>query len=143
MVRKNRYERFKIMEITFVYLKIKLLYLQCNYDITNNGIKMEVTITNENFESYKNGELPLVVDFWATWCAPCRMIAPIIAELAEEYDGKVVVGKCDVEDADEIASEFGIRNIPTILFLKNGEVVDKFVGAASKAKIEEKFKSLL
>ncbi|MBP6526824.1 MAG: thioredoxin [Prevotella sp.] len=104
---------------------------------------MEVTITNENFESYKNGELPLVVDFWATWCAPCRMIAPIIAELAEEYDGKVVVGKCDVEDADEIASEFGIRNIPTILFLKNGEVVDKFVGAASKAKIEEKFKSLL
>ena len=106
-------------------------------------MKMEVTITNENFESYKNGELPLVVDFWATWCAPCRMIAPIIAELAEEYDGKVVVGKCDVEDADEIASEFGIRNIPTILFLKNGEVVDKFVGAASKAKIEEKFKSLL
>ena len=104
---------------------------------------MEVTITNENFESYKNGELPLVVDFWATWCAPCRMIAPIIAELAEEYDGKVVVGKCDVEDADEIASEFGIRNIPTILFLKNGEVVDKFVGAASKAKIEEKFTSLL
>ena len=104
---------------------------------------MEVTITNENFESYKNGELPLVVDFWATWCAPSRMIAPIIAELAEEYDGKVVVGKCDVEDADEIASEFGIRNIPTILFLKNGEVVDKFVGAASKAKIEEKFKSLL
>ena len=104
---------------------------------------MEVTITNENFESYKNGELPLVVDFWATWCAPCRMIAPIIAELAEEYDAKVVVGKCDVEDADEIASEFGIRNIPTILFLKNGEVVDKFVGAASKAKIEEKFKSLL
>ena len=104
---------------------------------------MEVTITNENFESYKNGELPLVVDFWATWCAPCRMIAPIIAELAEEYDGKVVVGKCDVEDADEIASEFGIRNIPTILFLKNGEVVDKFVGVASKAKIEEKFKALL
>ena len=104
---------------------------------------MEVTITNENFESYKNGELPLVVDFWATWCAPCRMIAPIIAELAEEYDGKVVVGKCDVEDADEIASEFGIRNIPTILFLKNGEVVDKFVGADSKEKIEEKFKSLL
>ncbi len=104
---------------------------------------MEVTITNENFESYKNGELPLVIDFWATWCAPCRMIAPIIAELAEEYDGKVVVGKCDVEEADEIASEFGIRNIPTILFLKNGEVVDKFVGAASKAKIEEKFKSLL
>ena len=104
---------------------------------------MEVTITNDNLESYRKWELPLVVDFWATWCAPCRMIAPIIAELAEEYDGKVVVGKCDVEDADEIASEFGIRNIPTILFLKNGEVVDKFVGAASKAKIEEKFKSLL
>ena len=104
---------------------------------------MEVTITNENFESYKNGELPLVVDFWATWCAPCRMIAPIIAELAEEYDGKVVVGKCDVEDADEIASEFGIRNIPTVLFFKNGELVDKQVGAVGKPAFVEKVEKLL
>lgn len=104
---------------------------------------MEVTITSENFASLKAGDQPLVVDFWATWCGPCRMVAPIIAELAEAYDGKIVVGKCDVEDNDDLAAEFGIRNIPTILFFKNGEVVDKLVGAQSKAKVEEKFKSLL
>ena len=104
---------------------------------------MEVTITTENFESYKNGELPLVVDLWATWCGPCRQIVPIISELAEEYAGKLVVGKCDVEENDDIAMEFGVRNIPTILFFKGGQLVDKFVGAASKSKIEDKFKALL
>ena len=104
---------------------------------------MEVTITNENFESLKNGEQPLVVDFWATWCGPCRMIAPVIAELAKAYDGQITVGKCDVEENDELAADFGIRNIPTILFFKGGEVVDKVVGAVSKAKLDEKFKALL
>ena len=104
---------------------------------------MEVQITSENFESLKNGQQPLVVDFWATWCGPCRMIAPVIAELAEKYDGQIVVGKCDVEENDELAAEFGIRNIPTILFFKNGEVVDKMIGAASKAAIDEKFQALL
>ena len=84
-----------------------------------------------------------VVDFSATWCGPCRMIAPIIEELATEYDGKINVGKCDVKECDDIAAEFGIRNIPTILFFKGGEVVDKMVGAASKSKIEDKFKALL
>lgn len=104
---------------------------------------MEVTITNENFESLKNGSQPLVVDFWATWCGPCRMVGPVIAELAEQYDGKITVGKCDVEENEDLAVEFGIRNIPTILFFKNGQVVDKLVGAQPKAKIEEKFQSLL
>jgi len=104
---------------------------------------MEVTITNENFESLKNGNLPLVVDFWATWCGPCRAIAPIVAELAGEYDGRVVVGKCDVEECDDIAMEFGIRNIPTLLFIKNGQVVDKHVGAATKSKLQEKIEALL
>ncbi|MBP3230586.1 MAG: thioredoxin [Prevotella sp.] len=104
---------------------------------------MEVTITNENFESYKNGELPLVVDFGATWCGPCRMVAPIVEELAKEYDGKLVVGKCDVEEADDVAMEFGIRNIPSILFFKGGKVVDKLVGAVPKAKIKEKFEAML
>ena len=104
---------------------------------------MEVQITSENFESLKNGNEPLVVDFWATWCGPCRMIAPIIAKLAEKYDGKISVGKCDVEENEDLAAEFGIRNIPTILFFKNGEVVDKVVGAVGEAKLDEKFQSLL
>lgn len=104
---------------------------------------MEVKITNENYESLKNGEQPLVIDFWATWCGPCRMVAPIIEELANEYDGKVTVGKCDVEEADDIAAEFGIRNIPTIVFMKDGKILDKIVGAASKSKIEEKIKALI
>ena len=104
---------------------------------------MEVTITNENFASLKGGNLPLVVDFWATWCGPCRMVAPIISELAEKYDGKVVVGKCDVEENEDLAAEFGIRNIPTILFFNNGEVVDKLIGAQAKPKFEEKFDALL
>ena len=104
---------------------------------------MEVTITKENFTSLKSGDQPLVVDFWATWCGPCRMVAPIIEEMAQTYNGKVVVGKCDVEENDDLAAEYGIRNIPTILFFKNGEVVDKLVGAQPKAKIEEKFQALL
>ena len=104
---------------------------------------MEVQITNENFETLKGGSLPLVVDFWATWCGPCRMVAPIIAKLEEKYDGKITVGKCDVEENEDLAQEFGIRNIPTILFFKNGEVVDKLVGAVAEAKLDEKFQALL
>ncbi|MBO6143642.1 MAG: thioredoxin [Prevotella sp.] len=104
---------------------------------------MEVTITKENFESLKNGGQPLVVDFWATWCGPCRMVGPIISELAEQYDGKVVVGKCDVEENEDLAVEFGIRNIPTILFFKDGQVVDKLVGAQAKDKIQAKFEAML
>ena len=96
---------------------------------------MEVKVTNENYESLKNGSLPLVIDFWATWCGPCRMVAPIISELAEKYD--------DVEEAEDVAAEFMIRNIPTVVFMKNGQVVDKLVGAASKDKFEEKLQALL
>ena len=104
---------------------------------------MEVKITSENFESLKNGVKPLVVDFWATWCGPCRMVGPVISELANEYDGKITVGKCDVEENEDLAVEFGIRNIPTILFFKNGQVIDKMVGAQAKAKLQEKFDALL
>ena len=104
---------------------------------------MEVKRTPENYESLKNGALPLVIDFWATWCGPCRMIAPIVAQLAEEYDGKVVIGKCDVEECEDIAVDLGIRNVPTLIFFKGGEIVDKMVGAANKAKIQEKIEGLL
>ena len=104
---------------------------------------MEVAITSENFESLKNGNLPLVVDLWAPWCGPCRMVGTVISELASQYDGKVVIGKCNVDDEEDIAAELGVRSIPTILFYKNGEVVDKFVGAAPKAVLEEKIKALL
>lgn len=104
---------------------------------------MEVTITTENFENLKNGEQPLVVDFWATWCGPCRMVGPVISELAGEYEGRINVGKCDVEDNEDLAAEFGIRNIPTILFFKGGQLVDKIVGAQPKAKLQEKFEALL
>jgi thioredoxin 1 len=104
---------------------------------------MEVTITNENFTSLKNGALPLVVDFWATWCGPCRMVSPIISKLAEKYEGKIVIGKCDVEENEDLAAEYGIRNIPTILFFKHGDVVDKIVGAQSEAKLDEKMQALL
>ena len=104
---------------------------------------MEVVITKENFENLKNGDKPLVVDFWATWCGPCRIVAPIIAKMAEKYDGQIVVGKCDVEENEELAVEYGIRNIPTILFFKGGQIVDKMVGAQAKARIQEKFDALL
>ena len=100
---------------------------------------MEVVVTSENFDSLKNGNLPLVVDFWAEWCGPCKMISPIISQLAEEYDGRLVVGECNVEESEELAAEYGIRNIPTLLFFKNGQLVDKFVGAANKVKLQEKF----
>ena len=104
---------------------------------------MEVKVTSENFESLMKGDQPVVIDFWATWCGPCRMVGPVISELANDYDGKIIVGKCDVDEEDEIAAQMGIRNIPTILFFKGGQQVDKFVGAATKATLDEKFKALL
>ena len=104
---------------------------------------MEVTITAENFESLKNGELPLVVDFWATWCGPCRALGPVLSELAKEYDGKIVVGKCDVEENDDLAAAYGVMSVPTLLFFKNGEPVEKKVGAMPKNKLKELFERLL
>ena len=104
---------------------------------------MEVQITSENFESLKSGSLPLVVDFWAPWCGPCRMVGPVIEELATAYDGKVVIGKCNVDDEEELAAEFGIMSIPSILFFKDGQQVDKHVGAATKSLLEDKIKALL
>ncbi|MDA3883220.1 MAG: thioredoxin [Bacteroidales bacterium] len=99
---------------------------------------MALEITESNYEELvaKSDKL-VVIDFWAEWCGPCRLVAPFIAELATEYNGKAVIGKCDVDDNPDIASKFSIRNIPTILFVKNNEVVDKLIGAVPKTKIAE------
>ena len=102
---------------------------------------MEVTITNENFESYLNGDLPLVVDLWATWCGPCKAISPIISQLAEQYDGKLVVGKCDVEENDEVAFKYKVSGVPTFLFFKGGKLVDRLTGA-NRAELVNKFEAL-
>lgn len=104
---------------------------------------MALAINKENFEALLSQEKPVVIDFWAEWCGPCRMVAPIVDELAAEYDGKVVIGKCDVEENDEITMKYGVRNIPTIIFLKGGEVVDKQVGAATKDALKAKIEKLL
>ncbi|MDR0614050.1 MAG: thioredoxin [Dysgonamonadaceae bacterium] len=104
---------------------------------------MTQQITSANFKTLAEGDKPLVVDFWAEWCGPCRMVGPIIEELAQEYEGRVVVGKVNVDENDDLAGEFEIRSIPTILFFKNGEIVDRYVGAAPKSLLEEKLKKIL
>lgn len=112
--------------------------------ITPNSKKnMEIEIKNSNLDALTATGKPMVIDFYATWCGPCKKIAPMIEELAEQYDGQIVVGKCDVDENDELAAKFGIRNIPTVLFFKGGELVDKHVGAATKSFFEDKFKALL
>lgn len=103
-----------------------------------------MTINDSNYEEVIAKGMPIVLDFWATWCGPCRMISPIIEELASEYEGKVVVGKVNIEDdAEDLISAFGIHNVPTVLFIKDGEVVNKIIGAASKAKFEEAINAML
>ncbi len=104
---------------------------------------MALAITNENFQEVIGSEQPVVIDFWAEWCGPCRMIAPIVDELAAEYEGRVLVAKCDVEECEEAVAKFGVRNIPTVVFVKGGEVVDKNVGAASKEALKAKIEKLL
>ncbi len=105
---------------------------------------MALEFTDANFEEkVLKSELPVVIDLWAEWCGPCRMVGPIIEELATEYQGKAIVGKLDVDSNPETSVKYGIRNIPTVLFFKNGEVVDKQVGAVSKKKYIEKLDAIL
>lgn len=104
---------------------------------------MAVELTDANFDETIASGKPVLVDFWAEWCGPCRMVGPIVEELSNDYDGKAIVGKVNVDHNPEISSKYGVRNIPTILFFKNGEVVDKSVGAVPKNVLAEKIENQL
>lgn len=105
---------------------------------------MAMEVTDSNFEQVViQSDKPVIVDFWAEWCGPCRMVGPIIEELSHDYEGRAVMTKCDVDSNPETPAKFGIRNIPTILFFKNGQVVDKQVGAVPKTVLAKKLEALL
>ena len=104
---------------------------------------MALQITESNYKEVLAEGKPVVLDFWAPWCGPCKMVSPIMDELAQEYEGRVIVGKCDVDENNEVAMEYGIRNIPTVLFFRDGQLVDKQVGSALKSKYVAKINALL
>jgi len=105
---------------------------------------MALAITDANFdELVLKSDKPVLLDFWAEWCGPCRMIAPFVEQMAEEFEGRAVIGKVDVDNNPGVASKFGIRNIPTVLFFKNGEIADKQVGAVPKNALVAKLEALL
>jgi len=105
---------------------------------------MAIAVNDSNFtQLVLKSDKPVLVDFWATWCGPCRMISPIVDEIATEYEGKAVITKCDVDSSSEVPVKYGIRNIPTILFFKNGELKDKIVGATTKSAIVAKINALM
>ena len=104
---------------------------------------MALNITDSNYHELIAEGKPVVMDYWAPWCGPCKMVGPIIDELATEYEGKVIIGKCDVDENGDVAGEYGIRNIPTVLFFKDGKLVDKQVGSAPKSTYAAKIEALL
>ena len=104
---------------------------------------MALEITDSNYKEILTARNAVGGDFWAPWCGPCKMVGPIIEELATEFEGQVIIGKCDVDENADLPAQFGVRNIPTVLFIKNGEVVDKQVGATTKSALQAKVEALL
>jgi thioredoxin 1 len=104
---------------------------------------MALNIDNSNFDALLTGDKLVVIDFWAPWCGPCRMLSPIIDEVATEYEGKAIIRKCDTDNNNDIATQFGVRNIPMLVFLKNGEVKDFHVGIIKKPELIAKIDALL
>lgn len=102
-----------------------------------------ITLTEENFDSVLKDNAVVAVDFWATWCGPCKMLAPVIEELASDFDGKAVIGKVDVDENESLAMRFGIMSIPTVLIFKNGEMVDKHIGFRQKTQLADAINSVL
>ena len=104
---------------------------------------MEKVITENNIEEILAASQPVLVDFWAPWCGPCRVLSPTVDEIASEFDGRAVVAKCNVDDCEDIAARFGIRYIPTLMYFKIGELVDRSSGLVSKAEISAKLENLI
>ncbi len=104
---------------------------------------MALVINSSNFESLVSGDQLVVIDFWAPWCGPCRHLAPIVEEVAAEFEGKAVIGKCDTDESSDIAMQFGVMNIPMLVFLKNGEMVDTHVGTIKKEDLVAKINAHL
>lgn len=104
---------------------------------------MEKVVTDTNIKEVLASAPVVLVDFWAVWCGPCRALGPIVEEVASEFEGKIVVGKCNVDEAQDISMEYGIRSIPTIIFFKNGVPVDKTIGLVPKEEIVKRINSLL
>lgn len=104
---------------------------------------MEKVVTDQNIKEVLASSKVVLVDFWAAWCGPCRALGPIVEEIASEFEGKIVVGKCNVDEAQDISMQYGIRSIPTIIFFKDGEPVDKTIGLVPKEEIVKRINNLL
>lgn len=104
---------------------------------------MEKVVYDNNIDEILASTQPVLIDFWATWCGPCRVLSPTVDEIASEFEGRAVVAKCNVDDCEEVAGRFGIRNIPTLLYFKNGELVDRSAGVVSKQEIAARLESLI